>query len=82
MKELGYGRGYQYAHGVPEAYIPQDYLPDAAAGSTLYEPGPFGFEKEIAKRLAWWADLRAKTERRAVSEPDGGAAPTRDQTDG
>jgi putative ATPase len=86
MKDLGYGRGYQYAHGVPEAYIPQDYLPDVAVGSTLYEPGPFGFEKEIAKRLAWWADLRARTERGAVSEPptgpDTGTAPTRDQTDG
>ncbi len=82
MKELGYGRGYQYAHGVPEAYIPQDYLPDVAAGSRLYEPGPFGFEKEIAKRLAWWADLRAKAGRSAVSEPGAGAAPTRDQTDG
>ena len=63
MKELGYGRGYQYAHSVADAYIPQDYLPARAAGEVLYEPGPFGFEKEIAKRLAWWAELRAKIER-------------------
>ncbi|HXB26050.1 MAG TPA: replication-associated recombination protein A [Gemmatimonadaceae bacterium] len=60
MKELGYGRGYQYAHSVPEAYIPQEYLPDEVAGEVLYEPGAFGFEKEIAKRLAWWAELRDK----------------------
>jgi len=60
MKELGYGAGYQYAHAVPEAYIPQEYLPDRVAGEILYEPGPFGFEKEIAKRLAWWAELRRK----------------------
>ena len=72
MKELGYGRGYQYAHAVPEAYIPQDYLPTAAAGRTLYEPGPFGFEKEIAKRLAWWAELRAKLGREQSLEPEGG----------
>ncbi len=60
MKELGYHEGYQYAHAVPEAYIPQEYLPDALAGSTFYSPGPFGFEKEIAKRLAWWEELRRR----------------------
>lgn len=58
MKELGYGHGYQYAHAVPEAYLPQEYLPDQVAGSTFYEPGPFGFEREIAKRLEWWQQLR------------------------
>jgi putative ATPase len=61
MKELGYGAGYQYAHDAAEAYIPQEYLPDRLRGSRFYEPGPFGFEKEIAKRLAWWEDLRRKT---------------------
>src|ERR1700744_1507052 len=60
MKELGYGKDYQYAHALPEAYIPQDYLPERVSDAVLYEPGPFGFEKEIAKRLAWWAELRAK----------------------
>jgi putative ATPase len=74
MKELGYGREYQYAHAVPEAYIPQEYLPTRVAGSVLYEPGPFGFEKDIAKRLAWWADLRQRLERQGEEEP-GGAAP-------
>ncbi len=60
MKDLGYGAGYQYAHAVPEAYIPQEYLPTRVAGQVFYEPGPFGFEKEIAKRLAWWRTLREK----------------------
>ena len=60
MKELGYGDGYQYAHAVPEAYIPQEYLPDRLRGTLLYEPGPFGFERDIAKRLAWWTELREK----------------------
>jgi putative ATPase len=45
---------------VPEAYIPQEYLPEELRGSVFYEPGPFGFEKEVAKRLQWWADLKAK----------------------
>ncbi len=75
MKELGYGRDYQYAHSVPEAYIPQDYLPTRVAGSVLYEPGPFGFEKDIAKRLAWWAELRQRFERRDESE-EGSAGST------
>ena len=62
MQELGYGKGYQYAHGVPEAYIPQEYLPERLRDRKLYEPGPFGFEKEIAKRLAWWDELKKKAD--------------------
>jgi putative ATPase len=61
MKELGYGAGYRYAHDSPEAYLPQSYLPDALSDAVFYEPGPFGFEKEIAKRLEWWAELRRKS---------------------
>ena len=60
MKELGYGAGYQYAHSVPAAYIPQHYLPPSLEGSMFYEPGPFGFERDIAKRLAFWAQLRER----------------------
>jgi len=72
MKELGYGEGYQYAHGVPEAYIPQEYLPDALRGMEFYEPGPFGFEKDVAKRLAWWAELRHRV--KGASANDAAAA--------
>ena len=69
MKELGYHQGYQYAHDAAEAYIPQEYLPEALRGVQLYEPGKFGFEKEIAKRLAWWDELKRRT-----SEGEGSAA--------
>ena len=69
MKELGYHRGYQYAHDVPEAYIPQEYLPDRLRGRTFYQPGSFGFEKEIAKRIAWWEELKRRQGRQ---EPEGG----------
>jgi putative ATPase len=65
MKDLGYHRGYQYAHDSPDAFIPQEYLPDEIRGSQFYEPGPFGFEKEIAKRLAWWQSLRDRASRPA-----------------
>jgi len=68
MKELGYGDGYQYAHAVPSAYLPQSYLPDAVADATFYTPGPFGFERDIAKRLAWWAELRARADQDGASD--------------
>ncbi len=62
MKELGYGAGYQYAHSVPEGYLPQDYLPDEIADAQFYDPTDFGFEKEIAKRIAWWRKLKEQGE--------------------
>ena len=71
MKELGYHEGYQYAHDVPEAYIPQEYLPEGLRGRELYAPGPFGFEKEIAKRLAWWEDLRRRAGRDEQQQKSG-----------
>jgi putative ATPase len=62
MKELGYHEGYQYAHDVPEAYIPQEYLPEKLRGTVFYEPGPYGFEKDIAKRMAWWAEIKKRSQ--------------------
>lgn len=66
MKELGYHRGYQYGHDSPDAFIPQEYLPEELRGAQYYTPGPFGFEKEIAKRLAWWESLRGRTGARSA----------------
>jgi putative ATPase len=62
---LGYGSGYQYAHDDPAAYTPQEYLPDEVTRREFYVPGPFGFEKEIAKRLAWWDDHKRRGPRAA-----------------
>ncbi len=67
MKELGYGVGYQYAHDAPDGYVPQDYLPDAVRQRVFYEPGGFGVEKEILKRMEWWRGLAERT-RGAKSE--------------
>ncbi|HEU4570415.1 MAG TPA: replication-associated recombination protein A [Gemmatimonadales bacterium] len=55
MKDLGYGKGYTYAHDAPTGYIPQEYFPDAVKDREYYEPSGFGFEKKITERLAWWA---------------------------
>jgi putative ATPase len=58
MKELGYNQGYQYAHSAPEAYLPQEYLPDQLRDALFYVPGSFGYEKRVAERLEWWARLK------------------------
>jgi putative ATPase len=55
MKALGAGAGYQYAHDSETGYFAQEYLPDELRGKSIYEPGRFGFEGVIEKRLAWWA---------------------------
>ncbi|MCO4101494.1 replication-associated recombination protein A [Gemmatimonas sp.] len=47
---------YQYPHDYPGAFVAQPYQPDVLQGQTYYQPGPFGEEKRIAQRLAWWAE--------------------------
>lgn len=70
MQDLGYGAGYQYAHDVPDAYIPQAYLPDELADAEFYRPGPMGSEKEIAKRMAWWRALRDRGDAPRATESE------------
>ena len=73
MKELGYHAGYQFAHDSPDAYLPQDYLPDEISDATPYVPGKFGFERQIAKRLAWWERLkRGEGDEAGAGSPDAG----------
>jgi putative ATPase len=54
MKELGYGKGYQYAHNYEDALTDMSCLPDSLAGSKFYAPTDRGFETEIKKRLIEW----------------------------
>ena len=62
MAELGYGDGYEYDHNAEDGFSGQDYFPDEIERISIYQPGERGFEKEIAKRLAYWQKLRdAKT---------------------
>ena len=58
MKELGYGAGYAYDHDTAERFSGQDYFPDGMARETYYRPTGRGFEREVAKRLAYWQKLR------------------------
>jgi putative ATPase len=60
MKELGYGAGYAYDHAEEEAFSGQNYFPDRMERATFYRPKERGFEREIAKRIAHWAKLRAE----------------------
>ena len=65
MRELGYGRGYRYAHDAPDAQVEQEHLPEALRGRTYYHPAPRGFEVEIRERLARWRARRAGHEEQA-----------------
>jgi putative ATPase len=60
MKGLDYGKGYRYAHDYPDAYIPQEYLPDKLQGEMYYSPTNRGYEKIIKERLEKWYKIRKK----------------------
>ncbi len=58
MKTEGYGKGYIYDHDTPEAFSGQDYFPESLGRQTFYRPVARGFERDITKRLEYWAALR------------------------
>ena len=60
MKTEGYGSGYAYDHDQEEAFSGQDYFPEELERHEFYRPTRRGFEKELARRLDFWAELRAK----------------------
>ncbi|HEX2841309.1 replication-associated recombination protein A [Hyphomicrobium sp.] len=61
MEEEGYGDGYLYDHDQPDAFSGQNYFPDEMrTRPKFYDPPERGFERELAKRLAYWDGLRKK----------------------
>ncbi|MFL2831611.1 MAG: replication-associated recombination protein A [Candidatus Puniceispirillaceae bacterium] len=58
MKELDYGAGYTYDHHEPDGFSAQNCFPDSLPRQSFYQPAERGFEREIAKRLAYWDRLR------------------------
>jgi putative ATPase len=61
MEEEGYGDGYQYDHDAPDGFSGQNYFPDEMKRRPqYYDPPERGFEREIRKRLDYWAALRRK----------------------
>ena len=63
MKQLDYGKDYQYAHDQPDAVAAMECLPPSLAGRTYYEPKDRGFEKEIRRRLEGWRQIKARRSR-------------------
>jgi putative ATPase len=60
MKDLGYGRNYEYAHDYEEQTAAMDCLPESLAGRRFYEPKDIGFEREIRERLERMRKARDK----------------------
>ncbi|MEM6462866.1 MAG: replication-associated recombination protein A [Pseudomonadota bacterium] len=60
MKDEGYGKGYEYDHDAPDAFSGQDYFPEKMGRMTFYDPPERGFERELRKRLDYWAKIRAE----------------------
>ena len=56
MKELDYGKDYQYAHNYENNFAEQEYMPNEISGEAFYQPGNNKREKEIKK----WLELRWK----------------------
>lgn len=60
MKEIGYGKEYQYDHNAEDGFSGQNYFPEEMERAEYYQPVARGFEREIQKRLAYWQKLREK----------------------
>jgi putative ATPase len=60
MKDLGYGKDYAYDHDAKDGFSGQNYFPDDMGRQRFYRPKEIGFERDIAKRLAYWDKLRAE----------------------
>jgi putative ATPase len=60
MKDLDYGRGYEYAHDAPDAVTAMTSLPESLASRRYYQPTERGFEKEVKRRLDGWAEIKRR----------------------
>ena len=60
MKEIGYGAGYSYDHDAEDSFSGQNYFPDGMKRPIYYAPPERGFERELKKRIEYFAKLRAK----------------------
>lgn len=60
MKDQGYGAGYAYDHDAEDGFSGANYFPDDMKRPVLYAPLERGFERELKKRLDYFAKLRTK----------------------
>ncbi|MNL77662.1 Replication-associated recombination protein A [compost metagenome] len=64
MKGEGYGDGYQYDHDVPDAFSGQEYFPETLGRQQFYHPVERGFERDLRKRMDYFARLRSEKARK------------------
>jgi putative ATPase len=60
MKDIGYGAGYAYDHDAEDGFSGQDYFPEGMKRPVWYQPPERGFERELKKRIDYFARLRTK----------------------
>ena len=58
MRDIGYGKGYQYDHDAEDGFSGANYWPEGMPPQHFYQPTERGFEKRLAERLAWWDERR------------------------
>jgi putative ATPase len=60
MQELGYGKGYKYAHDYQDHIVDQQHFPKELLGRRYYEPSESGYEKQIQERLKAWREKKTQ----------------------
>jgi putative ATPase len=80
MKDLGYGKGYKYAHDFENAQVEQQHFPPNLHGRRYYEPTNRGFEATVRERLAW-RDERAPNQKRPATPRPAAASDAPDESD-
>ena len=60
MKQVGYGKNYQYDHDAAEGFSGANYWPEEMEAQTFYAPTDRGFEARVAERMAYWDRLRSE----------------------
>ena len=71
MKDLGYGADYSYDHDAEDGFSGQNYFPEGMNREQLYNPVERGFERDIRKRLEYWARLRERRNQSGDGSRDG-----------
>jgi putative ATPase len=72
MKDLGYHKGYKYAHDFDEGVAEQEHLPEKLSGLVFYRPTERGYEKMISERMRYYQELRKTTKRKAATPEKSG----------
>jgi putative ATPase len=62
MKEQGYGAGYAYDHDAEDGFSGQNYFPETMKRPVFYQPVERGYERELKKRLEWFASFATSAE--------------------